>query len=234
MIKFLITLAYFFALSMLFGCGGAAQKAPPLQVSFYTDSILSGSIKTGAGWLSPRPVERTQQLSNGQLITVDLSIPGATVQDVAAGVPGVPFGKFSKAIEADPSRVLVLAYSTAGALRFGGQLADYEALLGTMTRQALALGKTVVLVGSPWIASPIPSLSAADSDAALRNIAAFDLATRSIAAQHNLLFINLRSLRQAQAADMADDIHPGQAYSELIAQLVAQALLKIHNHEVNK
>lgn len=230
MIKFLKKLLPFLACMVLNGCGGSAQNPLPLRVSVYSDSILSGSIKTGSGWLSPRPIERIAALSNGALITVDHSVPGATVQDVSAGVPGVPFGKFSKAIEADPSRVLVLAYSTAGALRFGDQPAAYETLLSTMITQALALGKTVVLVGSPWIASPIPSLSAADSEAALRNIAAFDLSTRSIAAQHNLLFINLRSLRPAQAADMADEVHPAQAYSELIAQLVAQALLKIHNH----
>lgn len=226
MIKFLVTLAVFFGISMLAGCGGGAPKAQPLQASFYTDSILSGSIKTGSGWLSPRPIERIAALSNGALITVDHSVPGATVQDVSAGVPGVPFGKFSKAIEADPSRVLVLAYSTAGALRFGDQLEAYETLLGTMVRQALALGKTVVLVGSPWIASPISGLSAADSEAVLRALSEFDLATRSVAAQHNLLFINLRGLRQAQAADMADDVHPGQAYSELISQHVVAEILK--------
>ena len=234
MITLLKKLMPFLACLALNGCGGAAQNPLPLRVSVYSDSILSGSIKTGSGWLSPRPIERIAAMSNGALITVDHSVPGATVQDVSAGVPGVPFGKFSKAIEADPSRVLVLAYSTAGALRFGGQLADYEALLGTMVTQALALGKTVVLVGSPWIASPIPGLSAADSAATLQTIADFDQATRRLAASKNIVFVNLRELRPAMAQDMADDVHPAQAYSELFAQLVAQALLKIHNREVTK
>ncbi len=217
----------------LAGCGGGGASAEPVhasapvRVSFYGDSITSGTIKTPAGWLNPRPVARITELAGGALQGVDYSLGGATVQDARDGTPGMPFGPFAQAILADTSPVIVIRYATANALRFADRLPEYERALTDMVGQARAAGKTVVLAGSTHIAAPMPGLSADDSRQVLANVDAFEAATRTVAQRTQVPFVDLRAVPFAGAADMADDVHPNQQYSDRLSAHLARALVAL-------
>lgn len=230
-----------FAFMMVFlactpGCGGGgavpgAALPAPVQVSFYGDSILSGGIKlmqpdgsTTPGWLNPLPVQRITALSAGRITGVDWSLPGATVQDARDGTPGMPFGPFAQAIKADSSRVVVIGYATANALRFPRALAEYEATLADMVLEARDAGKRVLLLGAPYIALPMPGQSADDSAAIAMRINIFDLATKAVAARTGVRYIDLRQVVFFGVTDMADDVHPNQAYSARLCALIAPEL----------
>lgn len=220
-------------LAMLIGCGGGG--ADPVQaparaavcVSFYGDSITSGAIKPAPGWLNPRPVARITELAAGALQGVDYSLGGATVQDARDGTPGMPFGPFAQAVLADTSPVVVIRYATANALRFADRLSEYQRTLAGMVAQARAAGKTVVLAGSAHIAAPMPGLSADDSRQVLANVDAFEVATRAVATQTATPFIDLRAVPFEGAADMVDDVHPNQQYSDRISAHIARELVAL-------
>ena len=231
---FLLPAVFVLALvALLLGCGGGGTSVEPVQapapvrVSFYGDSITSGAIKPPPGWLNPRPVARITELAGGALQGVDWSLGGATVQDARDGTPGMPFGPFAQAILADTSPVVVIRYATANALRFADRLSEYQRTLADMVAQARAAGKTVVLVGSTHIAEPMPGLSADDSRQVLANVDAFEAATRAVAAQCGVLFIDLRAVPFEGATDMADDVHPSQQYSDRVSAHIARALVAL-------
>lgn len=236
-------LAALVLVAMLVGCGGGGTGGELVQtpaptsvptsaralvlVSFYGDSITSGAIKPAPGWLNPRPVARITELAAGALQGVDWSLGGATVQDARDGTPGMPFGPFAQAIKLDASPVVVIRYATANALRFADRLPEYQRALTDMVSQAQAAGKTVVLTGSTHIAAPMPGLSAADSRQVLANVDAFEAATRAVATQTGVLFVDLRAVPFAGAADMADDVHPNQQYSDRVSAHIARALVAL-------
>ena len=228
-----VALAALLSVAVLVGCGGGGTSGEPVlplspvAVSFYGDSITSGAIKPAPGWLNPRPVARITELAAGALQGVDWSLGGATVQDARDGTPGMPFGPFAQAIKLDASPVVVIRYATANALRFADRLPEYQRTLTDMVAQAQAAGKTVVLAGSTHIAAPMPGLSAADSRQVLANVDAFEAATRAVANQTGTPFIDLRAVPFAGAADMADDVHPNQQYSDRISAHIARALVAL-------
>lgn len=227
-------------LVVLIGCGGggavpgAPARPAPVPVSFYGDSILSGSIKRSKGdgthrdaWLMPRPVERINELAQGRIAGVDWSVPGATVQDARDGTPGMPFGPFAQAIQGDTSRVVVIGYATANALRYPNALVEYQTTLAAMVRQAQIAGMRVLLLGAPHLAMPAGDLSPDDSAALAMRLARFDDATKDVANKTGARFIDLRSVAFFGAADMADDVHPDQLYSDRLGALVAREVVAV-------
>lgn len=205
-------------LAFLTACGGGdsrvgPQKSRPPVVGFWGDSITSGSVNTSAGWLSPRPVERMQQLAGDAFVALDRSLPGATALDALAGLQ--PF-------DLEGIDVVVLRYGMADAVR---QVhADDRAFAQAVDDLVLRAGaRRVVLTGIPKI-TVRPDLPGVD-DALVAQVAAYDLALRELAARRGIPFIDVRALPFA-ITDLADTIHPAQGYSDRIAALIVRQLLE--------
>lgn len=200
------------------------KSKPVKQVSLYGDSITSGASYTDAGVmvkLSPSPVQVISSLSGTH--GVDYSLPGATVIDATNGAPDLPFKTFSEQIAKDPSSVIVIRYATASGLKMIGQLEQYKTLLVDMVAQAKALGKTVLLTGSPVIEQTIRGESPERVAALIASVDEFESATNTVAVQHNVPFINLRGL-EFHPGDTVDGVHPARAYSDRLSAEIARYL----------
>ena len=195
------------------GCGGGDAPAPaPRVIEWYGDSLTFGSIAGPGGELTRLPVppvRRAQELLGDGALCVDLSLPGATVRDALAGVAMMPFGAFGQHIRASAADTVVIRYGGADALR-GTPLADFERDLGAMVTQAHASGKTVLLVGV--IATP----GGATDD--------YDLAVERTADAHGAGFVDVRSVPFALPDDLADGVHPAQAWSDRITAAIVRHL----------
>lgn len=193
------------------GCGGGAP-APAQVVEFYGDSLTFGSIEGPAGELarlSVPPVRRAQELLGDGFLCVDYSLPGATAADALAGVAGMPFGPFAEHVKTTSARLLVIRYGGADAVR-GTPLADFERDLGEMVTLAQAAGKTVLLVGV------IATTTGVTDD--------YDLAVERAADAFGTGFIDVRAVPVTWPDDLADDVHPAQAWSDRITALIAKSL----------
>ena len=193
------------------GCGGGAP-APAQVVEFYGDSLTFGSIEGPAGELarlSVPPVRRAQELLGDGFLCVDYSLPGATAADALAGVAGMPFGPFAEHVKTTSARLLVIRYGGADAVR-GTPLADFERDLGEMVTLAQAAGKTVLLVGV------IATTTGVTDD--------YDLAVERAADAFGPGFVDVRAVPFALPDDLADDVHPAQAWSDRITALIAKSL----------
>ena len=201
-----------------------------MAVSFYGDSTLSGAINTSAKWVSPRPAKYIEGISGGKIAAVDYSMGGATVQDAIAGTPGIGFEPWAIQIRADASPVVVIGYATAGALRFGGQPDDYASSLTAMVLRAKEAGKRVLLLGAPYIASPMPGLSDADSAAVIEAVDTFDAITKWVAYKTGAEFVDVRAVPFYGLDYMSDGVHPSQAYSQRMGELIAQKIIGEKNN----
>ena len=199
------------------GCGGG--DAPPALpvVEFYGDSLTFGSIEGPAGTvtrLAVPPVRRAQEQMEDAAVCVDLSLPGATVRDALDGVAMMPFGRFAEHVATTPASVLVVRYGGADAIR-GTPLPDFERDLSALVTLAQAAGKTVWLVGV--IATP----TGVTDD--------FDLAVERTADAFGVGFVNVRAVPFALPDDLADGVHPAQAWSDRITAAIVRHLRPLLN-----
>ena len=199
------------------GCGGGSPAEPPAApaprvIEFYGDSLTFGSIEGPAGTLTRLavpPVRRAQELLGDSALCVDLSLPGATVADALAGVAMMPFGPFAEHVRTTQAGTLVIRYGGADAVR-GTPLAAFERDLGAMVTLAQTAGKTVWLVGV--IATP----TGVTDD--------YDLIVERTADAHGAGFVDVRSVAVTFPDDLADDVHPAQAWSDRVTGAIVRAL----------
>ena len=195
------------------GCGGGDAPAPaPRVIEWYGDSLTFGSIAGPGGELTRLPVppvRRAQELLGSAALCVDLSLPGATVADALAGVAMMPFGAFGQHIRASAADTVVIRYGGADALR-GTPLAAFERDLGAMAALARVAGKRVLLVG-------VIETPAADTSA-------YDLAVGRTADALAAGFVDVRAVPYALPDDLADGVHPSQAWSDRLTAAIVQHL----------
>ena len=196
------------------GCGGAGPApAPAVRViEWFGDSLTFGSIAGPSGELtrlSVPPVRRAQELLGASALCLDLSLPGATVADALDGVAMMPFGRFADHVAATAAQTLVIRYGGADAIR-GTPLPDFERDLSALVTLAQAAGKTVWLVGV--IATP----TGVTDD--------FDLAVERTADAFGVGFVNVRAVSVTFPADLADGVHPAQAWSDRLTAAIVRPL----------
>ena len=189
------------------GCGGGDQ---PRVIEWYGDSLTFGSIAGPSGELTRLavpPVRRAQELLGDTALCVDLSLPGATVRDALDGVAMMPFGAFEHHIKASAADTVVLRYGGADALR-GTPLAAFERDLGALAALARVAGKRVLLVG-------VINTPGGETDA-------YDLAVERTADALGLGFVDVRSVPFAFPDDLADGVHPAQAWSDRLTAAIVR------------
>ena len=196
------------------GCGGGEtpHADAPRVIEFYGDSLTFGSIEGPGGELTRLavpPVRRAQELLGDAALCMDLSLPGATVADALDGVAMMPFGRFADHVAATAAQTLVIRYGGADAIR-GTPLPDFERDLSALVTLAQAAGKTVWLVGV--IATP----TGVTDD--------FDLAVERTADAFGVGFVNVRAVSVTFPADLADGVHPAQAWSDRITAAIVRHL----------
>ena len=199
------------------GCGGGSPDEPPAApaqrvIEFYGDSLTFGSIEGPAGTLTRLavpPVRRAQEMLGDAALCVDMSLPGATVADALAGVAMMPFGAFAQHVSATAASTLVIRYGGADAVR-GTPLADFERDLEAMVSLAKKSHKLILLVGV------IATTSGVTDD--------YDLAVERVADAHATGFVDVRAVPVTWPDDLADDVHPAQAWSDRITDAITQSL----------
>ena len=201
------------------GCGGG--DSPAGIVEFYGDSLTFGSIAGDAGQVARipvPPVRRAQEALSGLAVCVDMSLPGATAGDALDGVAMMPFGPFESHIAATRATTLVIRYGGADAIR-GVTQADFERNMTKIVTLAQRAGKRVILVGiidvqeSPG--NP-PELRA--------RLASFDVFLSELATKTGAELVNVRALPVTFPGDLADAVHPAQAWSDRITAAIVQQL----------
>ena len=197
------------------GCGGGAGPAPAPAVrviEFYGDSLTFGSIAGPSGELTRLgvpPVRRAQELLGDAALCVDLSLPGATVADALDGVAMMPFGRFAEHVASTAAQTLVIRYGGADALR-GTPLADFERDLALIVSLAQAADKRVLLVGV------IATTTGATDD--------YDLIVERTADAFGTGFVDARAVSVTFPDDLADAVHPAQAWSDRITAAIVRHL----------
>ena len=207
------------------GCGGgdapSTGLAAPTVIEFYGDSLTFGQITGEQGQfarLAVPPVRRAQELLGDGAVCVDMSLPGATVRDALDGVAMMPFGAFAAHVAATPARVLVIRYGGADSMR-GTPLADFERDLAALVTLAQGAGKQVVLVGV------IPLYRHADiTQAMLDSVDDFDAAVERVADALGAGFVDVRAVPVTFPGDLADTVHPAQAWSDRITAAIVRHL----------
>lgn len=207
------------------GCGGGEAPEPkpaaPRVIAFYGDSLTFGSIAGPSGELARLavpPVRRAQELLGNPALCVDLSLPGATAADALAGVAGMPFGPFAEHIKVSPASTVVLRYGGADAVR-GVPLADFERNLARLVTLAQAAGKTVLLVGVIAF-HPVGDVTQALTDRADE----FDAAVERTADAFGTGFVDVRAVPVTFPGDLADPVHPAQAWSDRLTTAIVRHL----------
>ena len=206
------------------GCGGGDGSVPPAtrMIAFYGDSLTFGSIAGPAGELARLavpPVRRAQELLGDAALCVDLSLPGATAADALAGVAGMPFGPFAEHVRATLADTLVLRYGAADAVR-GVALPDFERNLSALVGLSQAAGKTVLIVG----VIAVYSNGGAMTQDLVERADEFNAAVKRVADAYGTGFVDVRTVPVTFPDDLADPVHPAQAWSDRITAAIAQAL----------
>ena len=195
------------------GCGGGDAPAPaPRVIEWYGDSLTFGSIAGPGGELTRLPVppvRRAQELLGDGALCVDLSLPGATVRDALAGVAMMPFGAFGQHIRASAADTVVIRYGGADALR-GTPLLEFERDLGALAALARVAGKRVLLVG-------VINTPGGETDA-------YDLAVERTADALGTGFVDVRAVPVTWPDDLADAVHPAQAWSDRLTAAIVRHL----------
>ena len=88
---------------------------------------------------------------------------------------------------------------------------DYEQPLRSMVQRVKSLGKTAIVTGLSRVAKGVPSRDA------------YDAIARRVAKEEGMPFADWGSVMYS-ADDMADDVHPGQAYSTRLTERLASTL----------
>ena len=208
------------------GCGGGEAPEPkpaaPRVIAFYGDSLTFGSIAGPSGELgrlAVPPVRRAQELLGNPALCVDLSLPGATAADALAGVAGMPFGPFAEHIKVSPASTVVLRYGGADAVR-GTPLADFERNLSRLVTLAQAAGKTVLLVG----VIAFHANDGAMTQDLVERADEFDAAVERTADAFGTGFVDVRAVPVTFPGDLADPVHPAQAWSDRLTTAIVRHL----------
>ena len=191
-------------------CAGCCSGDSPRVIEWYGDSLTFGSIAGPSGELTRLavpPVRRAQELLGGAALCVDLSLPGATVRDALEGVPMMPFGPFAQHVQSTRADTLVIRYGGADAIR-GTPLYEFERDLSVLVHLAQDAGKTVLLVGVIAITSGITD--------------PFDLAVERTADATGTGFVDVRAVPVTLPDDLADAVHPAQAWSDRITAAIVR------------
>lgn len=210
------------------GCGGggpspaAPAPAPRVQIiEFYGDSLTFGQVTGQQGQLARLavpPVRRAQELLGDTTLCVDLSLPGATVADALNGVAMMPFGRFAEHVAGTSAQTLVIRYGGADSIR-GTPLADFERDLHSLVSLAKIRHKTVLLVGV------IPLHLHADiTQPMLDSVDDFDAAVERVADAQAVGFVDVRAIPVTFPGDLADTVHPAQAWSDRITAAIVRHL----------
>ena len=208
------------------GCGGGDGSVPPAtrMIAFYGDSLTFGSIAGPAGELarlSVPPVRRAQELLGDGFLCVDYSLPGATAADALAGVAGMPFGPFADHIKTTAATTLVLRYGGADAAR-GVALPDFERNLSALVGLSQAAGKTVLLVG----VIAFYSNGGAMTQDLVERADEFNAAVKRVADAYGTGFVDVRTVPVTFPDDLADPVHPAQAWSDEMTAAIVRHLLE--------
>jgi hypothetical protein len=181
--------------ALLSACGGGGGgDTQPVQIAVYGDSLSSGYV--GSTRLSPTPVERLTEYSDGAFKAVDYSRSGMTAPE-------------TKLAGQEPVVVLRLGYADAV---LGVTDADHAKAIEALVAQAEGSGRRVVIVGV---------LMAPDEyDARAQQ---FNAIQRSIAQRHGLQFVDVRSLGRVT---MGDPIHPDRAGSDKVSMFIAKEIAR--------
>lgn len=196
-------------LCKLFGC---RKLEPRRVVEFYGDSLTFGSIAGPAGELTRNatpPVRRAQELLGSTAVCVDLSLPGATTQDALDGVAMMPFGRFAEHVQMSGADTLVLRYGGADAVR-GVTVVDFERNLTALVVMAKHYQKAVLLVG-------VIATTTGFTDE-------FNAAVSRVAFLQGVTFVDVRSVPVTFPDDLADGVHPAQAWSDRLVAVVVRAI----------
>jgi hypothetical protein len=186
-------------------------------IEWYGDSLTFGSIAGPGGELTRLPVppvRRAQELLGDTALCVDLSLPGATVADALAGVAMMPFGAFGQHIRASAADTVVIRYGGADAIR-GTPLPDFERDLSALVTLAQAAHKRVLLAGV------IATTSGVTDD--------FDLAVERTADALGVGFVDVRAVPHTLPDDLADAVHPAQAWSDRTTAAIVRHLRPLLN-----
>lgn len=175
----------------------AAPAGPDCSVTLYGDSILFGS--TMQGRLAEPPAAAIKRLRPAYRV-VDRSEPGDYVQ---RRLPTF----LSDAID---TRIVVIEHGMNDA----GNGFTYAEPLRSMLQRVKALNKTAIVTGLSRVAAGVPER------------AAYDDTARRVAGEENVTFADWSAVRY-DAADMADDVHPAQAYSTRLTEQLVAALDKV-------
>lgn len=220
------------AAGLIAGCGGGASgpgavacQAPrPRIVSCWGDSTHSGGYAAAPGstevrYLRPRPSARiAQQLGDVAYACLEHSRSGSLVAEYTAAWPST--------LEMDPAQVQVLRWGGADAV-VGTAPAAFGAALAGLVAMSLQAGKRVVLVGVIHVAASKadwgwsePTMRELDGKAAL-----LDDQVRLVAERAGVAFVPLRGAVLFNGpGDIADAVHPAQAYSDRCADAIAAAV----------
>lgn len=204
-----------FACAVLAGCGGggggapmallpAAPKEQPTEqpikpppicsVTLYGDSILHGG--TLAGRLAEPPAAAITRMR-----------PMYRVVDRSSNGDYVLLRLPSFLADQIDTRFVVIEHG----INDGGNGFDYREPLRSMVQRVKALKATPVVTG----------LSHVRGAPAWRGT--YDALARQIAQEEGAIFADWGAVPYSDA-DMADDVHPGQAYSTRLAEQIVQAL----------
>ena len=211
------------------GCGGGGGGdglVPPATrvIAFYGDSLTFGSIAGPAGELarlSVPPVRRAQEFIGDWALAVDMSLPGATASDALAGVAGMPFGPFAEHVKTTAATTLVLRYGAADAVR-GVALPDFERNLSALVGLSQAAGKTVLLVG----VIAFYSNGGAMTQDLVERADEFNAAVKRVADAYGTGFVDVRTVPVTFPDDLADPVHPAQAWSDEMTAAIVRHLLE--------
>lgn len=184
------------------GGGGSLSQATDYTVAFYGDSITSGTHSSDpVVWTpetwSPTPVQHIAALAN--VLAYDYSYNGASAADAV--------------VKADSSDLVVIRFGVADSVR-KMLTVTFASNIDRLVAEARGLNKAVLLTGLPHAASV--------------DTAPFDEVMRGRAAVLGVPFVDVHALPfSIRPSDLADPLHPGEAYSRRIGVAIAEAIMQM-------
>lgn len=194
----------------------APAPRPPVRLAFPGDSLTDG-------FPGARPVERIAQQLGGRIEAVSLGVSGTAAVQFLEGIsplPGVTFAQWAATTDA---QAVVVRYGGIEALYdpTHNLMAGFGASIEAIIDIAHARGIGVVLVGK--ITLPVNEVA---DEAFQARYAATDATLREIAARRGVPYIDVSTV-PVYDGEMADPIHPAQAYQNRVSDVIAAGLAPI-------
>ncbi len=177
---------------------GATGQLPDCSVALYGDSILWGAHNGLNRWPDP-PGMMLRRLRPRYGVT-DRTMPGASAYAEAMKFTNIHLA----------SRIVVLQYGMNDA----GKGYPYEAALRAMVLHVKAQRRTAVITG---ISNVVGGMALRDE---------YDTTARRVAEETAVEFADWSQV-DFDPADMADPVHPGEAYSARLTQRLAETLDRV-------